>query len=254
MTTLATNTPRILVGGDINELPVIASDIIYEGAAVGAVIASGHCRPLTSADRFVGFAVEQANNQNGGAAAVNVRVYRKGCAVLTITGAAITDAGQPVYATDDNAFTFLPTSAVFIGFARRWVGANTVEVDFDVANYVDPYQGKVRETLSAATLTLDAQDSGKYIFVTVDSTITIPATATALQDVTLVNAGSYGKVQITADPNGSDKFMGPNIAGTDGGAAVNTKATAQRGDLITFSNGHADGACITDIRGTWVVS
>ena len=35
MTTLAANTPRPKELGNVNEIPVIASDIIYEGAAVG---------------------------------------------------------------------------------------------------------------------------------------------------------------------------------------------------------------------------
>lgn len=254
MTTLAANVARVFIGGDINEIPVIATDIIYEGAAVGTVKATGHARPLTSADAFAGFASAKADNSAGAAAAINVQVWRKGCVKLAVAGAVITDIGQPVYATDDNAFQFTPTGAVFIGFVRRFVSAGVVEVEFDVANYVDPYLGKVRETLGAATLTLDAQDNGKYIFCTVDTTVTICATATAVRDVTLVCMGPYGTVQVTADPDNADKFMGPNIAGADGGAAVNTKATAQRGDLITFDLGHADGPCITNIKGVWTVA
>jgi len=254
MTTLATNTPRVLVGGDVNEIPVIASDIIYEGAAVGLVAASGHARPLNAADKFAGFAAEKADNSAGAAAAINCRFYRKGCVKLTVAGVVITDVGQPVYATDDNAFQFTPTSAVFIGFVRRYVSAGVVEVEFDVDKFQDPYAGKVRETLAAASLTLDAQDNGKFIFVTVDSTITICATATAVRDITLVCMGPFGTVQVTADPDNADKFMGPNIAGADGGAAVNTKATACRGDFITFDLGHADGPCITGLKGIWTVA
>ena len=49
MTTLAANQPRAFEGGNRNEIPVIASDIIFEGAAVGVVDASGHARPLNAA-------------------------------------------------------------------------------------------------------------------------------------------------------------------------------------------------------------
>jgi len=254
MTTLATNNPRILVGGDVNELPVIATDIIYEGAAVGVVLASGHARPLTAVDKFAGFALEKSDNSAGAAAAINCRFYRKGCVKLSVAGAVITDIGQPVYATDDNAFQFTPTSAVFVGFVRRFVSSGVVEVDFDAVNFQDPYAGKVRETLAAATLTLDAQDNAKYIFCTVDTVVTLPATATALRDCTLVCMGPFGTVQVSADPDNADKFMGPNIAGADGGVAVNTKATACRGDLIQFDLGHADGPCITKLKGTWTVA
>jgi hypothetical protein len=254
MTTLATNTPRAMVGGAVNEIPVIASDIIYEGAAVGVVTASGHARPLTAVDRFVGFAIEQANNAAGAAAAINCRVWRSGTAVLTVAGAVITDIGQPVYATDDNAFAMLPTGGVFIGFVRRFISSNLVEVGFDVDNYTDPYANKVKETLGAATHTLDAQDNAKYIFVTVDSTVTLPATATALRNCTLVMMAPFGTVQIVATPNGSDKIAGANIAPADGATVTNTKATAQRGDLITLDFGATDGPAITEIKGTWAAA
>jgi hypothetical protein len=252
MTTLATNTPRVLVGGDINEVPIIANDIIYEGAAVGMVKASGHVRPLTSADVFLGFALDKTDNTGGAAAALNCRFYRKGCVKLTVAGVVITDVGQPVYATDDNAFAMLPTGGVFVGYVRRFVSSGVAEVDFDAVNFVDPYAGKLKETLSAATKTLDAQDTGKVFFVTVDSVITLPATATALASVTLVCMGPYGTVQISADPNANDKIMGPDLAGTDNKDLINTKATAQRGDFVTLTAGHTDGYVVNQIKGTWV--
>jgi hypothetical protein len=91
-----------------NAIPVIASDIIYEGAAVGVVDATGHARPLNAADRFAGFANAKADNSLGAAAAINVDVKQQGFIQLPVTGAVITDLGQPVYATDDDAFGFTP--------------------------------------------------------------------------------------------------------------------------------------------------
>lgn len=251
MTTLAANTPRAKEIGDINEIPVIASDIIYEGAAVGVVDASGHARPLTSVDRFAGFAEAKADNSAGAAAAINVRVYKKGEAQLSVSGAVITDIGQPVYATDDNTFVFLPTGAVFIGFVRRFVSSGVVVVAYDTENFIDPYAGKVKETLSAATKTLDAQDTGKYIFCTVTTVVTLPATATALSDVTLVNMAAFGTAQISADPAAADKIMGPDLAGVDNKDLINTLATARRGDLVTLTAGHADGYVVNRLVGTW---
>jgi len=254
MTTLAVNTPRDKVLGDINEIPMVAADIIYEGAAGGVVKATGHCRPLTSADLFCGFSINIFDNSLGAATAINARFDKKGSVVLTVAGVVITDVGQPVYATDDNTFTMLPTGGVFIGFVRRFVSTGVAEVEYDVDKFKDPYDGKVRETLAASTLTLDAQDNGKYIFCTVDTVITICATAVALRDVTVVCAGPFGTVQVSVDPDNADKFMGPNIAGADGGVAVNTKATACRGDPFQFDLGHADGPCITDLKGIWTVA
>ena len=254
MTTLAVNTPRAKVIGDINEIPMIASDIIYEGAAVGVVKGTGHARPLTSVDLFAGFAEAKADNSTGAAAAKNIRVIENGTMVLPVTGAVITDINQPVYATDDNTFTFLPTGAVFIGFVKRFVSSGVVEVKFDVDGFVDPYQGKFRQTLSAATLTLDAQDSGKDIFCTVDTVITLPATAVALSNCRLICMGPFGTVQVSVDPDNADKLHGPDDTGADGGVAVNTKATACRGDFITITNGHTDGATVDQIKGTWTIA
>jgi hypothetical protein len=252
MTTLAVDTPRVYELGRIGEYPVIASDIIYEGAAVGVVDGTGHARPLTAADRFVGFAEQKADNSAGTAAAKNVRVIESGQVQLSVSGAVITDVGQPIYATDDNAFAFSPVGGVFIGTVSRFVSSGIVIVAFDVANDADPYAHfGLRETLGAATKTLDAQDTGKLIWVTVDSVITLPATATALAGVTLMCGGPFGTVQISADPNASDKIMGPDLAGTDNKDLINTKATARRGDYITLTAGHTDGYVVNRIRGTW---
>ena len=90
MTTLAANKPRAYEGGVVieeNALLVIASDIIYEGAAVGTVDASGHARPLVGGDRFAGFANQKADNSAGAAAAISVDLKTKGKVQLAVTGA-----------------------------------------------------------------------------------------------------------------------------------------------------------------------
>jgi len=148
MTTLAQDTPRAYELGERNDIPVVATDIIYEGAAVGVVTGSGHARPLTSADKFAGFAAYKADNSTGAAAAINVHVIKKGAIQLAITGAVITDIGQPVYAQDDNTFSFIKTSGVFIGFMRRFVSSGYGVVEFDVDKFVDPHDGLTAETVA----------------------------------------------------------------------------------------------------------
>jgi len=133
MATLSANTPRAYEGGDRNDLPVIAADIIYEGAAVGIVSGSGHARPLQAGDKFAGFAKEQADNSAGAAAAITVRVQEKGKIKLNVSGAVITDIGAPIYASDDNTFTKTATSNTLIGFVHRFVSSGVVIVDYDVA-------------------------------------------------------------------------------------------------------------------------
>lgn len=249
-TTLAANKPRNYELGDVNAIPMIAADIIYEGAAVGVVKASGHARPLTLVDRFVGFAEDKADNSAGAAADINVRVKKKGVIQLSVSGAVITDIDQPVYATDDDVFVFLPTGGVFIGFIRRFVSSGVVIVEYDVDNFVDPYDGRAYETLAAGTLTQDLEDSGKTVFCTIDTVITLPATAVDL-DVKLVNMGPYGTVQISASPAALDKFIGANLTGIDDKDRINTKATAQRGDFIHIKGGHADGYIVLSEKGIW---
>ena len=140
MTTLAADTVRAYETGNRNEFPVIASDIIYRGAAVGLVPATGHARPLASGDYFVGFAEAKADNSAGAAAAIRVRVLHEGKIQLSVTSAAITDVGRAVYATDDDTFNFTATG-VFIGFVHRYVSSGVAVVRFDALALRDPGGG-----------------------------------------------------------------------------------------------------------------
>lgn len=250
MTTLAKDSYRIKVIGDVNEIPVIAADIIYEGAAVGIVKASGHARPLTSADKFAGFVEAKADNSAGAAAAINVRVVARGVVKLSVSGAVITDVGQPVYATDDDTFVFLPTGGVYIGKVIRFVSSGVVEVEFDAISGIDPYGDNIRETVSD-NKTLDAEDSGKVFFVDTDAkVITLPAVE-GIRGVTIVNIGAYGAVLVKVSPNAADMIEGPDITAADNKGVLNTKATAQRGDYIVLEQGDANGWTITEKKGIW---
>lgn len=249
MTTLAADTPRDYEIGDRNEYPVIAADILYEGAAVGLVDGSGHAQPLTSSDRFVGFAEAKAKNSAGAAAAINVRTIKRGAIKLAVTGAVITDVGQPVYASDDNAFSFVPTSGVFIGFMRRYVSAGYGIVEFDVDKLKDPHEGLVSET-TAVDKTLDALDTGKLICVSVTGkTITLPAVAGMA--FRIMNVGAFGAVELDVAPNASDLMISQDIAGTDNHGLINTLATSRRGDYLDIEYGDATGWIVTKMVGTW---
>lgn len=257
MATLSADSQRIFETPDsvINHHGVIASDIIYEGAAVGLLGSSGYARPLTAFDKFVGFAEDKADNSSGAAGDINVTVKKRGCVKLSVSGAAITDVGQAVYASDDDTFVFSPVGNSFIGFVDRFVSSGVVMVRFDVDHLSDPYAKygapAEYETKSGA-YTLDIQDNGKVIFVDTTAVITLPAVATPV-NCTLVNIGAYGTVQISVSPNAVDKIHAPDIAGTDNKDHINTLATAQRGDLVQLSSGagDADGWIVTNQIGTW---
>lgn len=132
MTTLAADTVRAYQLGDIEEYPVIATDIIYEGAAVGEN-AAGYARPLVAADPFLGFAVSKVDNSAGAAGDENVQVKTRGRVQLAVVGAtAITANDRPaVYASDDNTFTLTATANTKIGYVSRWISSGVCIVEFD---------------------------------------------------------------------------------------------------------------------------
>lgn len=244
MTTLAINKPRTFEVGERNAFPVVASDIVYEGAAVGLVDASGHARPLTAVDRFGGFAEAKADNSAGAAAAINVTVVEKGKVRLAITGLLATDVNAPVYATDDDTFTLVPTGGAFVGKVHRFVSSGVGIVAFDAPNMRDPYADwPIRETL-AGTKTFDAQDCGKAFFVTdagdADA-LTLPAIADGLHDILVVAIGAFGSTQVVISPAAADGIRAADLAAADDSDLLLTKATQRRHDCARLALGDADG-------------
>ena len=132
MTALATDSNRIYELGDINQVPVKGSSIIYQGAAVGGH-SSGYARSIANGDKFLGFADEHIDNSGGGDGIKTVRVRKRGAILLDISGVALGDIGKSVYATDDNTFTLSDTNAVYIGQISRIDSSGVVLVEFDVA-------------------------------------------------------------------------------------------------------------------------
>jgi len=133
MTTLAKDTPRNYGQGDMNDLPVIASDIIYEGAFVGEN-ASGYSRPLVAGDPFQGVCMRQADNSSGAAGDINVRVRSNGIlSNIAVAGATAITANDfpPVYASDDNTLTLTAGTNTKIGNVLRWISSGICDVTFD---------------------------------------------------------------------------------------------------------------------------
>lgn len=256
MTTLAANANRTYEGADRgrNEFAVIAADIIYAGAAVGLVAGTGHARPLAAGDRFAGVAESKADNAAGAAAAINVRVIDQGKIQLAVTGAVITDGGQPVYATDDDTFVFLPTAAVFVGYVQRFVSAGVVIVEFSALDYRDPYGDySMRETLSGIK-TFDAEDCGKTFFVDAagdGDALTLPAVAVGLAGIKIVAIDAFGTTLVKIDPAAADLIRGPDITAADNKDLLLTKATQRRGDYVILGGVDANGYSVLELVGTW---
>jgi hypothetical protein len=132
MTTLAADAVREFQLGEEQDYPVIAADIIYEGAAVGEN-GSGYARPLVAGDPFLGFAVSRANNAAGAAGDLNVKVRRRGTYRLTVAGATVITANDHplVYASDDDTFTLTASTNTPIGRVVKWLASTDCLVAVD---------------------------------------------------------------------------------------------------------------------------
>lgn len=154
MVTLATDKPRAFEHADFNEIPVVATDIIYEGAAVG-LDGSGNARPLVAGDQFVGFAESKVDNSAGAAGDKNVRVRERGKIELSVTGVtAATDVGDSVYASDDDTFTLTPSTNSRIGKVHRFVSGTTVVVKFQAQKLASEITDTADATYSANEQTM----------------------------------------------------------------------------------------------------
>jgi len=176
------------------------------------------------------------------------------------------NAGDPVGWDEDGdpyggvagsgALTTILTDADFLVGSLVAAAAATDETALVALNEFVPTQptfdGFTFETVSA-NKTLDAQDCGKAFIVTADAkTITLPATASGLGPIAIINGGADGTVGINVSPNSNDKIMGPDIAGTDNKDLINTKATAVHWDYVIIRPDVAgNGWSIDAMRGTW---
>jgi len=138
MTTLAKAKMRDYEIGNQNGLPVIATDILYQGAALGDN-ASGYVRPLVAGDPFRGFNIEDVDNSTGAAGDKTAKMWQSGKVVLTVVGtSAVTDVDRKVYATDDNTYTVAPAAAAsLIGQIVRWISGTTCVVAFSDSQAVE---------------------------------------------------------------------------------------------------------------------
>lgn len=135
MTTLAADKSRKfgISEGPHSNVGMVATDIIYQGAAVGDN-GSGVARPLVAADVFLGFAFAKADNASGSAGDIDVELRLAGEVELSVTGVTgVGDIGETVYATDDDTYTLTASGASAIGKIVRWVSGTTCVVYYEAA-------------------------------------------------------------------------------------------------------------------------
>jgi hypothetical protein len=249
MATLATDTPRVFeVGHDdlYSELPVIASDIIYDGAAVGESGTTGTFRPLVSGDNFGGFAVEQCDNSSGSAADRNIKVKQQGIVKLSITGAsAAAQYGDDVYATDDAVFT-LTAGGSKIGTFIRWETSTTALVRFQASVLRTHKRGELQ--VKTADYTVVVNDSGKT-FSTDGAAGTVvfsmPAAVPGLKYRFHVGAAQ----ELRIDPDGTETISLPST-GVAGAAGKYLTANAA-GETVDIECVKAGTWAVFGYTGTW---
>lgn len=118
--------------GDINQLPVMGGQIIYEGSAVGAH-PSGYIKRLESGHTFVGFAEEHVDNSTGLDGAKTVRVKKRGAVFLNIPFVTLADINKPIFFNgEDDSFTFDGNAYyyVFVGRISRVEANGMVLIEF----------------------------------------------------------------------------------------------------------------------------
>lgn len=258
---LSADSPVEKLLGEEQSYGVLASAVIYEGSMVGK--SSGYARPLTAGDLFLGHSVEAKTGTaaNGGE---DVRVLT-GRYILRValTGVAVTDVGRDVYASDDATLTLTTVgSNSRVGRVHSYAAANTCYVEFetlfDTLQDVAQFPGKTHVD-TAADLTLTAADhSGAVIDVTADAgedtKITLPVGVVGM-DFVIRNAEADAGNLLQVDLNGNEIIEGVNLTIAATKMALNTKATAKRGDYIHLvCNVAATSWRCVSKRGTWVTS
>ncbi len=220
MTTLSADLPRDYQLGDLEEYPVIASDIIYEGAAVGEN-GAGYARPLQAGDPFLGFATETADNSAGSAGDIRVTVKSRGRVKLAISGLAITANDRPaVYASDDDTFTLTEGSNSLIGTVSRWDSTGYGIVEFDAFPNLT-ITGSFTGATTVAADELAIPVTHRYVAKTTGA----DAEALTLADGT---AGQLLTVELATD-GGGDGTLTPTTK--TGYAAI---VFADAGDVVTL--------------------
>lgn len=109
----------------------------------------------------------------------------------------------------------------------------------------------LQQEFVAANKTLDIGDNGVVQIVNTDAkVITLPSTVVGYS-YTVVNGAADGAALVSVAPAAADMIVGNGFTGADNKAALNTKATAKRGDYIKLVGDGVNGWMITEIVGIW---
>ena len=115
------------VDQELRSYLVAADTHVFRGGFVG-LDASGYAQALTAGDPCVGLAYEECDNTGGSDGDKRIRVYTQGDFLHALSGAALTNIGDAVYASDDGTLTLTATSNSLVGVCVDRPEANKVIV------------------------------------------------------------------------------------------------------------------------------
>jgi hypothetical protein len=211
------------------DYPVAASTVIYKNSFVG-LNASGYLKQYVApssattqtGDRFVGIALEAIASQTSNGDK-NCSVLIDGYFTYTLSSVAVTDAGMPVFISDDNTLSKVGTAGACIGHIvakdstnkaliklcgfwaegnTRWISKTSVAIDLVTA--VDHLVLLVHESENPNGMVI--AHCGLFLTTTIACDTTDPivtvghttGTVTAIGTITCTTAGAAGDIVLMA--------------------------------------------------------
>ena len=115
------------VDQELREFPVVASAVIYKGALL-SIRSSGYVGPLVAGEQFCGIAYSSVDATGAASGAKKVKAYVQGDFEVPLASAAVTDLGDALYGTADDATSKTLTSNTYIGVIVGFVSSSVVIV------------------------------------------------------------------------------------------------------------------------------
>ena len=224
MTTLAKTQPRDYAAGfgDLMlGIPMVATDIVYEGAAVGDAAGAGTARPLVAGDDFLGFAWRKADNLTGVASAINCLIRPFGLVKLSVTGVTgTTDIGKPVFASDDATFTLTRGTSTEIGVIAQWISTTYALVHFRATSWGGGRAGASPGMLQTVGQTLgDVSASNDHFLFIAPCNLKIINVQFVTETTDAIDATDFWTFQI-ANLTDSVNLMAAVVTNETGGTAI----------------------------------
>jgi len=236
---------------------LMGTDIIYKGGFV-TLSASGIALAgqATAGHKFAGVAYEKIDD-SAAAGTKWVRVYTRGTFLFVATSITQVMVGQMMYLVDDQTFDDVPqTVAIPCGVLVEYVSTTSGWIDIGPAVALgQTFQNEMSNELDFVTKTDDhtctVKESGTRFAIATDAkTFTLPATVRGLV-YEFWNTGAAGNNIITISPNASDGIAAPSLTNADNKDLINTKATADYGDMCRLVGDGSAGWVATKLNGVW---